>query len=108
MQKIEIQVEQYYRYDVKYETLLTKKIISNCWCVAIEIKEKMYKDTIMVVYHSPSASHADFVSFLEDIVEKLTIKRDCMILGDFNIDFMIDSFYTKKLQNLMSRYETVC
>jgi len=80
---------------------LTKKIISNYWCVAIEIKEKMYKDTIMVVYHSLNVSHGDFIRFLEDIVEELTIKGDCMVLGDFNINFIVDSFYTKKLKNLM-------
>jgi len=64
---------------------LTKKIISHCWCVAIEIKEKLYKGTIMVVYRSSSASHGNLVRFLEDIVEETTIKGDCMVLGDFNI-----------------------
>jgi len=53
-------------------------MISNCWCVAIEIKEKLYKGTTMVMYHSPNASYGDFVRFLEDIVEELTIKGDCM------------------------------
>jgi len=51
----------------------------------------MYKGTIMIVCHSPSASHGDFVRFLEDIVEELTIKGDCMVLGDFNIDFMVET-----------------
>jgi len=55
----------------------------------------------MIVYHSPSALHDDFVRFLEDIIEELTIKGDYMVLRDFNIDFMVDSFYTKKLQSLM-------
>lgn len=50
----------------------------------------------MVLYYSPSASVGDFVGFLEDIVEELVIKRECTVVGDFNIDFMQDSFYTKK------------
>jgi len=85
----------YVRHDVKYEILLTKKIISNCWCVAIEVKEKRYKGTIIVVYHSPSASHGDFIRFLEDLVEELAIKGDCIVMGDFNIDValtMVHSF----------------
>lgn len=69
--------------DVKYEIVLGKKIASNWWCIAIEIKEKLYKGVIMVLYHSPSASHGNFVRFLEDIVEELVIKGECMIIGDF-------------------------
>lgn len=91
----------YVREDIKYEIVLIKKIVANCWCAAIEIKEKLYKGVIMVIYHSPSASHGDFVRFLEDIVEEVIIRGDCMVIGDFNIDFMINSFYTKKLQTTM-------
>jgi len=54
----------------------------------------------MVVYHSPNAS--DFIGFLVDIVEDLIIKRECIIVGDFNIDLMVNSFYTKKLQTTMN------
>jgi len=54
----------------------------------------------MVIY-SPSASYGDFMRFLEDIVEDLTIKGECMVIGDFNLDLMMDSFYTKKLQTTM-------
>jgi len=62
------------------------------------VKEKLYKGEIMVIYHSPSASHGDFMRFLEDTVEELTIKGECMVIGDFNLDLMMDSFYAKKLQ----------
>jgi len=54
-----------------------------------------------VIYHSPSASHGDFMRFFEDIVEELIIKRECIVIGDFNIDLMTDSFYTKKVQTTM-------
>ncbi|KAM0734156.1 hypothetical protein ACS0PU_012521 [Formica fusca] len=92
----------YIRDDVKYEIVLVKKLESNCWCAAIEVKEKLYRGIIMVIYHSPSASHGDFVRFLEDIIEELIIRGECMIIGDFNIDIMLDSFYTRKLQTTMS------
>lgn len=91
----------YIRDDVKYEIVLVKKLESNCWCAAIEVKEKLYRGIIMVIYHSPSASHGDFVRFLEDIIEELIIRGECMIIGDFNIDIMLDSFYTRKLQTTM-------
>lgn len=49
----------------------------------------------------PSASHGDFIRFLEEIVEELTIKEECMIVGDFNRDCMTDSFYANKLLTTM-------
>jgi len=92
----------YVRNDIRYETLLTEKMEPNCWATAIEIKEKWYKGIVMVVYHSPSASDAVFISFLMDIVEDLVTKSDCIVIGDFNIDFMTNSFYAKKLRTTMS------
>lgn len=43
----------------------------------------------------------EFVRFLEDTVENLIIRNDCIVLGDFNIDLMVDSFYSKKLLTVM-------
>jgi len=56
------------------------------------MKEKLYKEEIIEIYHSPSALHGDFMRFLKDIVEELIIKGKCMVTGDFNIDLMMDSF----------------
>jgi len=88
----------YIRNDIKYEIILREKITSNCWCAAIEIKDK----AIAVVYHSPNASDGDFIRFLEDIVDILVMKEQCVLIGDFNIDLMKDSFYAKKLTIEMS------
>lgn len=102
MRKIGIQggVVLYVRDDIKYEIVLLKKLERNVWCAAIEIKE-LFKLVVMVIYHSPSASHGELIRFLEETVEELTIKEECIILGDFNIDCMTDSFYTNKLLTTM-------
>lgn len=91
----------YVRDDIKYELMCIKSINANCWCVAIDIRETFYRGALMVVYHSPSASDSEFLKLLEEVVEDLVIKGECMIVGDFNIDFKTDSFYTKKLQAIM-------
>lgn len=44
----------YIRDNIRYEIVLNKKIISNCWCIAVEIKGGVHR-VIAVVYHSPSA-----------------------------------------------------
>jgi len=48
---------------------------------AIEVNDKLYKDKIIVVYHSSSSSNANFTKFLEDVVEESMNRRDCN--GDF-------------------------
>jgi len=97
-QRIETQEELYMRDDIKYEIILREKVISNCWCAAVEMKDKM----IAVVYYSSNASDGDFIRFLEDIVDILVMKGQCVLIGDFNIDLMKDSFYAKKLTIKMS------
>lgn len=94
------EVVLYVRDDIKYEIVLLKKLERNVWCAAIEIKE-LFKGVVMVIYHSPSASHGELIGFLEETVEELTIKEEYIILGDFNIDCMTDSFYTNKLLTTM-------
>jgi len=78
----ETRVMAYVGNDIRYETILTRKIESNCWSTAIEVKEKWYKGIVMVVYHSPSVSDADFI---RDIVKNLIIKRECIVIGDFMV-----------------------
>ncbi|XP_015438094.1 PREDICTED: uncharacterized protein LOC107193204, partial [Dufourea novaeangliae] len=92
----------YIRNDIKYEVIVKEKIISNCWCIAVKARSNAYKGVIAVVYHSPSASDGDFIRWLEDIVDLLVIKEQCIMIGDVNIDLMTDSFYTKKLKAAMS------
>jgi len=62
----------------------------------------------MVIYHSPSASHGDFMRFLEDTIEELIIKGKCMVTGDFNIDLMMFRFKQIANDNVKLRYKTIC
>lgn len=61
----------------------------------IKVKVKLYKDVIMIVYNSPSALDADFFSYLEDKIKQLVIKEDCIVIGDFNIHLLLNSFFAK-------------
>lgn len=91
----------YIRNDIKYETVLVKKIIGNCWCVVIKINGNWYRGAIAVVYHSPSAPEGVFIKFVEDIVEEVIMKGDCIVIGDFNIDLSRDTFYSNTLRKNM-------
>lgn len=62
----------------------------------MKIKGSVHR-VIAVVYHSPSTSDGEFIRFLEDIVELLETKGQCIMMGDFNIDLKSETFYAKKL-----------
>lgn len=94
-------VTMYVRDDIKYEIVVSKKLEKIVWCVAIKLKEKLFNEVLMVIYRSPRASCGEFIRFLEEIVEELTVKEECIILGDFNIDCLTDSYYTNKLLTTM-------
>lgn len=94
-------VSIYVKNNIKYCVVLIKKLIANCWCIVIEVQDKIYKGVIIVIYHSPSASNGDFIRFLEEIVELVIIKGECILIGDFNIDMRLDKFYPRKLRTTM-------
>lgn len=68
----------------------------------IGLFEKWYKGTIVILYHSPSAPDGIFIKFIEDLIEDLIVKEKCIVIGDFNIDLRLDTFYSNKLKNVMS------
>lgn len=92
----------YIRNDIKFETIIVQKVIGNCWCVVIGLFEKWYKGTIVILYHSPSAPDGIFIKFIEDLIEDLIVKEKCIVIGNFNIDLRLDTFYSNKLKNVMS------
>lgn len=92
----------YVRDNIKYDIVLKDKTTSNCWFVAIEVRMKGFRETIMIIYHSPKAADREFLNFLEDKIERLIIKGKCIVLRDFNINFMTKSFYAEKLRISMN------
>lgn len=62
----------------------------------------------MLIYISPSASDGDFIRFIEDIVESIITKDECIVLGDFNIDIMTVLCEENNNGNTKPRHETIC
>ena len=53
------------------------------------------------LYHSPSGSHSAFLDKLEEVFEDCCYGNNFLIVGDFNLDFKGNNFYTEKLKNLL-------
>lgn len=65
----------YVKNDIKHEVVLVKKIESNCWCVAIEVCENLFKGRIMVVYHLLSTSDGGFYKIHGKLNRIIDIER---------------------------------
>lgn len=104
-----IKIYKYIKDDIKYEVILREKMKYNCWCIGIGMRDNGYKGTIAVVYHSPSASDGDFIRFMNNIMDVLVVKGQCIVIRDFDMDLMKDSFYKKKVNNRndICRYEAI-
>lgn len=53
----------YIKNDIKCKEIVNRKIVDNCWSVGMKVSSDIFKGVILVNYHSPSASDADFIYF---------------------------------------------
>lgn len=95
----------YIRYDFDYDVIDCTILPNNIWILSIKIypsNRRVNGCICSVVYHSPSASKADFLNYFEAwLEEKLDITEQHIICGDFNIDMMSNGLYSKRLQNII-------
>lgn len=92
----------YIKNEVEFQVLKNFTIDKNMWCVVIKVLIKLKTYTIIGVYHSPSASTADFLHYFEGILEEYSSNNiDTIIIGDFNIDMLQDTFYSKQLSRTL-------
>jgi len=68
----------------------------------IKINDKNYNGTLMLVYHSPSGSNADFMYFFEELCNNDILNGNVIIIGDFNIDMKVKNYYQNKLIRIMN------
>ena len=88
----------------KYENYFMLSECPNYWCVGVFIKCDVYTGYVMGMYHSPSSSDAEFLTYLNNLLESYIIDKNIIIIGDFNINVQINSFYSMKLIQLMESY----
>lgn len=100
----------YIREDIKYCKTLDKVLLKNFWATGINIVTKKEKIVLVVLYHSPNASHKEFLGKFEEIMVELELENaKVLVVGDFNIDMATVTSYSKKLQDIVNTmgYEQV-
>lgn len=87
--------------NIKYEIIVLNTCERNWWTITIKISDKNYKGTLMLVYHSPSSSDAEFMDFLEETCCNEVLNGSIIIMGDFNIDMKVKNYCQSKLMRIM-------
>lgn len=87
--------------NIKYEIIALNTCERNWWTITIKISDKNYKGTLMLVYHSPSSSDAEFMDFLEETCYNEVLNGSIIIMGDFNIDMKVKNYCQSKLMRIM-------
>lgn len=87
---------------IKFEVVEIDVRERNWWTITININDIRYKGIIMLIYHSPTSSDVQFLNCMKEKCNDDMLKGNVIIMGDFNIDMSKESFYQKKLINLMN------
>lgn len=88
---------------IEFKVLNTKNVENNFWINTVQLMGKYEGTVICNVYHSPSESDGRFIELIVSECEELTEKGIVILMGDFNIDVMKETQYTKRLiRNLLS------
>lgn len=91
----------YIHQDIEYNVIEALILEQNYWIVVINLVRKNL--ILACLYHSPNSSHGVFLRGFEDWYVNLRFKdRTVVILGDFNINWNGNEFYSKKLKVLVN------
>lgn len=81
----------YYRRDIVVN-LLDNLCFGYNNIVVCQVKECVFNGVWILIYHSPSSSHREFVDKLKEVCSKYIVNNtDTYVAGDFNIDFYVSA-----------------
>ena len=75
------------------------------WFLHITFKVKYLEYELCVYYRSPSCNTIDFLNFFKSICEEIWESNNIIVhLGDFNINYISDDGYVRKLKEIINLY----
>ena len=94
----------YVREDIKILKSKHWLLEKNTWIIGTTIRVcKASPINIYNLYHSPSSSTTEFLTFFENWIEANVnpSKLDSLVMGDFNVNMLLSTTYSRKLKNIM-------
>lgn len=70
--------------------------------IVIKINNENY--TIICIYRPPTSNVNIFLNKLSELVDSLNLKSNCVLMGDFNIDVLVQSDHKFKLLNFLNEF----
>lgn len=70
---------------INFKLIAEETCDRNWWTITVKIKNKNYTGLILLLYHSPNGSDAEFVNFLEEACACKLLNDNVVVMGDFNI-----------------------
>ncbi|KAK9710338.1 hypothetical protein QE152_g26053 [Popillia japonica] len=96
-------VIMYVKLGVRYLEKANVVFRNNTWILGIDVSYGFTKGFYGVLYHSPSTSDAEFLTFFDTWCDANLDSRGVFtVAGDFNIDMSKDTIYSKKLKNIIA------
>ncbi|KAJ8980533.1 hypothetical protein NQ317_008330 [Molorchus minor] len=91
---------------INFSVFKTFAVEGVLWCKVIKVHMGYSCQTLIgCIYRSPSGSEAAFLDYFESICDSIfATNMKCVLVGDFNIDLLIDSFYACKIKKLFLQY----
>lgn len=97
-------VSMYIREDLKYSRIIEEVLDYNYWIMGIKTVVGSKPYMLITVYHSPSSSHSKFIEAFEELVNRLDVGNSTLIIiGDFNVNIAVNTFYKTKLLECINR-----
>lgn len=97
----------YIRDDILFSVHREYVLEGQLWCKIIKVKYLGFDWQIGCLYRSPNFSTATFLDKLENICEDVFCNSDnirSILVGDFNLNYLSNEFYTKKIKDLFNIY----
>ena len=93
----------YAKKDIEYQIL---EYESELECLAGTFKfDEANTKSFCVIYRPDAVRFGKFAELFESLLEFLsTLKNDCIIFGDFNVDTLVDDSENKQYLNLLRAY----
>jgi len=86
------EVEDHELYISGYACVRGNSCDRNWWAITIKVAEVNLRDSIMLIYHSPSCSDAAFIEYLEESCDRALMSDSFIVTGDFNIDMKVQDY----------------
>lgn len=94
----------YIKKEFQFKKIINEVQGNYIWMLGIEIKirNKIYQ--LITIYHPPQTNDNLFLEYVDNFLDDIECKGVVIIVGDFNIDYSKDTFYKRKIKDIIYQY----